>query len=80
MDRNVINNIAEYYDTVSDVKDAMIANDVETLSVEVPLEFEFTFTDLGKCDSNETLERVILDKNWQQAVSDVDVRVEAKEN
>ena len=79
MDRNVINNIAEYYDKVSDVKDAMISNNVETLSVEVPLAFELTLDELDKCDSDETLERVILDKNWKESISDADVRVEAKE-
>jgi hypothetical protein len=79
MDRNIIRNIAEIFDSVKDVRDVMIANDMEEISVEIPLKFKVTLDELNDCP-NDTLEDIIYkDKNWTDAVESGDIRVEKVE-
>ena len=79
MDRNIIRNIAEICDSVKDVRDVMIANDMEEISVEIPLKFKITLDELND-NPNDTLETIINeDRKWRDAVEYGDIRVEKVE-
>ena len=57
----------------------MIANDMDVISVEVPLKFKVTLEELNDWSDSDTLEDIVRSENWNEAVEDQDIRVEKVE-
>ena len=79
VDRNIIRNLAEFDSPLKEVKDLMIANDMDEISVEVPLKFKVTLEEINDWSDSDTLENIVHSESWGEAVEYQDIRVEKVE-